>query len=504
MANLAQAFGKAAQTFANVYVSERARQDEMNEERRWKEFYGKLAEGQFNLQKEQADREQERFTYQMERDRKQDEQELAKLEAYDQTARANGYRDWNTFQALSDVEKQQVFMNQSRLEEQLINLRMTEIKHGMAMQSQAAGRAAADRKSKDFEAVRELTDKIGDPTLAQELFTLSKKFDAGVATDEDKKNYADMTKRAQELAVKRKAELEKLADAGKPNDMSDSAYLNLMQMGAKAGKPENAVEFIDLWSKGRQNWTPEDKSRAGQLMQSLSPADSLDMSEVANQINALTVAEEDVIERFGMEVLGADGKPYKERPTDGPGKELLDKIGMSKNALLAQTFGDNTSTPGMPSAPVDPTGAYRTQTMADVAKSAGTEDVTSMTFYPKDNPAAATTVPKTSPNLAALMEGVQKGILEVAKGDQHSAAASEMSMTERATGNDSGAVVAQILGGFVGQGFDNQLGTPDVSVFSELGDAMKAASKRKYPSATRYSGQSGAGLTDFMKWLKQE
>lgn len=504
MANLAQAFGKAAQTFANVYVSERARQDEMNEERRWKEFYGNLAEGQFNLQKEQAKREKEEFDYKMERDKLQDQRELEMLETYNRVAKENGYRDWNTFKSLSDIEQQKVYMNQAMLEEKLTNLRMTEIKHGMAMQSQAAGRAAADRKSKDFEAVRELTDKIGDPTLAQELFTLSKKFDAGVATDEDKKNYADMTKRAQELAVKRKAELEKLADAEKPNDMPDSTYLNLMQMGAKAGKPENAVEFIDLWSKGRQNWTPEDKSRAGQLMQSLSPADSLDMSEVADQINALTVAEKDVIERFGTETVGEDMKPYKVPPTEGVGLELYNKIGMSKNALLAQTFGDNPSTPGMPAAPVEPTGAYRTQTMADVAKSAGTEDVTSMTFYPKDNPAAATTVPKTSPNLAALMEGVQKGILEVAKGDQHSAAASEMSMTERATGNDPGAVVAQILGGFVGQGFDNQLGTPYVPVLSEMGDAMDAASKRKYPSATRYSGQSGAGLTDIMKFLRQE
>lgn len=504
MANLAQAFGKAAQTFANVYVSERARQDEMNEERRWKEFYGKLAEGQFNLQKEQADREKKEFDYKMERDKLQDQRELEMLETYNTVAKENGYRDWNTFKSLSDIEQQKVFVNQSRLEEELTNLRMKEIKHSMAMQSQAARRAAADKKSKEFEVIMELTDKTGDPTLAQELYALDKKIKAGVGNDEDMKNYADMTKRAQELAVKRKAELDRLADAEKPNDMSDSAYLNLMEMGAKSGKPENAVEFIDLWGKGRQNWTPEDKSRAGQLMQSLSPADSLDMSEVANQINALTVAEEDVIERFGMEVLGADGKPYKERPTDGPGKELLDKIGMSKNALLAQTFGDNPSTPGMPAAPVEPTGAYRTQTMADVAKSAGTEDVTSMTFYPKDNPAAATTVPKTSPNLASLLDGVNKGVLEVAKGDQHSAAASEMSMTERATGNDAGAVVAQILGGFVGQGFENQFGTPYVPVFSELGDAMKAASKRKYPSATRYSGQSGAGLTDFMKWLKQE
>lgn len=499
MANLAQAFGKAAQTFANVYVSERARQDEMNEERRWKEFYGKLAEGQFNLQKEQAKREKEEFDYKMERDKLQDQRELEMLETYNTVAKENGYRDWNTFKSLSDIEQQKVYMNQAMLEEKLTNLRMTEIKHGMAMQSQAAGRAAADRKSKDFEAVRELTDKIGDPTLAQELFTLSKKFDAGVATDEDKKNYADMTKRAQELAVKRKAELEKLADAEKPNDMPDSTFLDLLERGAKTGNTAASLEFIDLWNKGRQNWTPEQMTRAGELVRDLQEPDPANLRDIEYELDL-------AIKQYGTPIVDFEGKTIGfNEPTEGPGVPVIAGIKSKMNAALLSSSGaGNPSTPGMPAAPVEPTGAYRTQTMADVAKSAGTEDVTSMTFYPKDNPAAATTVPKTSPNLASLLDGVNKGVLEVAKGDQHKAAADDYKMMTDATGNDPGSVLAQIIGGFVGQGFDNQLGTPYVPVFSELGDAMKVASKRKYPSATRYSGQSGAGLTDFMKWLKQE
>lgn len=504
MANLAQAFGKAAQTFANVYVSERARQDEMKEEQRWKEFYGRLAEGQFNLQKEQADREQERFTYQMERDRKQDEQELAKLEAYDQTARANGYRDWNTFQALSDVEKQQVFMNQSRLEEQLINLRMTEIKHGMAMQSQAAARAAADKKSKEFEVIMELTDKTGDPTLAQELYALDKKIKAGVGNDEDMKNYADMTKRAQELAVKRNAELEKLAGKGGSGGVTNSQVMDILDIASKTGKGKEAGQLVEMLNRGPDSWTPSDIETATGLYAAINPQSGLDMSEVADQINALTVAEKDVIERFGTETVGEDMKPYKVPPTEGVGLELYNKIGMSKNALLAQAFGGDPSSPGMPAAPVEPLGAYRSQTMADVAKSAGTEDITAMTFYPKGNPAAATTVPKTSPNLASLLDGVNKGVLEVAKGDQHKAAADDYKMMTDATGNDPGSVLAQIIGGFVGQGFDNQLGVPEVPVFSEMGDAMDAARKRKYPNVRRFSEPSSPALNDFMKWLRQE
>lgn len=473
MANLAQAFGKAAQTFANVYVSERARQDEMKEEQRWKEFYGRLAEGQFNLQKEQADREQERFTYQMERDRKQDEQELAKLEAYDQTARANGYRDWNTFQALSDVEKQQVFMNQSRLEEQLINLRMTEIKHGMAMQSQAAARAAADKKSKEFEVIMELTDKTGDPTLAQELYALDKKIKAGVGNDEDMKNYADMTKRAQELAVKRNAELEKLAGKGGSGGVNDSTAFNILGGG---GSPEQRAELLSLLNR-RDSWTEQDAVKAASLMSETSRTESPDLTALDRQ---RTMA----LELYGTPIkdpLDDTKITGYAPPTEGPGKAVLDGLNSQINAVLLSASGvGDPSSPGMPAAPVEPLGAYRSQTMADVAKSAGTEDITSMTFYPKGNPAAATTVPKTSPNLASLLDGVNKGVLEVAKGDQHKAAADDYKMMTDATGNDPGAVVAQILGGFVTKGFDNQIGA---QVFEDIPGRLLRARKTLYPNA---------------------
>jgi hypothetical protein len=326
MASLGQAFGQAARTFANVYVSERNRQASDAEERRWKEFYARLAVKQEQRAEQDQQMQREMFDFQKERNKRDDERELAMLEAQERVAQQYGFPSYEDFAALAPIEQYQMAKESHALNMESTRLRISEIKQGMALRAGAAGRernAAAERLRAN---ALQVFEKTGMPIQeATRLALLHSEFVEGTIDDAGMAELETLSSKAKDL----------MKDSDFDGNLTPG---QLTEIGSNLS-PEDSVELQNLNKKPMDSWTPEEQKRYGELT---SRGKQTDPRQIQGQMDI-------ILEQYGTPTTDIDGRVINiTPPTEGPAAERYNELAKQLSAYAGVVEPQGAPSPVVP------------------------------------------------------------------------------------------------------------------------------------------------------------
>jgi len=326
MASLGQAFGQAARTFANVYVSERNRQASDAEERRWKEFYARLAVKQEQRAEQDQQMQREMFDFQKNKYERDLEKELAYEEAALKELQAAGFESEAQFKTRNEIEKYQMAKGLYDLQVESLTLGVQEKRQAIAHRAGAAGRernAEAERLRANALSVFE---KTGMPIQeATRLALLHNEFVEGTIDDAGMAELETLSSKAKDL----------MKDSDFDGNLTPG---QLTEIGSNLS-PEDSVELQNLNKKPMDSWTPEEQKRYGELT---SRGKQTDPREIQGQMDI-------ILEQYGTPTTDIDGRVINiTPPTEGPAAERYNELAKQLSAYAGVVEPQGAPSPVVP------------------------------------------------------------------------------------------------------------------------------------------------------------